>query len=130
MNKSDIFTGCYFHTLKISSVIFTVWKYKLLWHHIMNRMQHPRFERNMLKKHGKCNNKQKVQFLMLNMEFILLVRQNLKNIFIFCHKWKKFRIQHHTIEYPLYISTDILSHCGNINGLAYHVVYLHKTTFN
>ena len=71
-------------TLKISSVIFTVWKYKLLWHHIMNRMQHPRFERNMLKKHGKCNNKQKVQFLMLNMEFILLLRQNLKNIFIFC----------------------------------------------
>ena len=61
LNKRDIFTGYYFHTVKISKVLFSQCENNklLLRRHIMLCMQCLRLERNMFKNQFKCN-KQKI----------------------------------------------------------------------
>ena len=120
LNKSDIFTACYFHTVKISKVvlviIFTVWKsqVKWLWRHVMYCMQCLRFDIIIIKHQRKCNNR---KFNVFNFEYginftretwffkiftlsLLPTRENIKNPVSW---WNKFLIQRQTIEYPLFI---------------------------
>ena len=45
LNQGDIFTSCYFHTVKVSKVLFLKWEnYKQLRRHVMYSMQCLRFE--------------------------------------------------------------------------------------
>ena len=62
LNKRDIFTGSYFHILKISKVLFSHCENNMrLWRHGIYCMHCLRFERNMFKIQRKCN-KQKTQW--------------------------------------------------------------------
>ena len=77
LNKSDIFTGCYFHTVKMSKVSSSPCKInnECAWCHIIYCMQRPSFEKKNVKSQWKCN-KQKIQrFFPLNIEFLSRVRQ-------------------------------------------------------
>ena len=56
------FRGCYFHSVKISKVLFSQCENdKLLWRHVKYCIHVLRFEKNMFKIQRKCN-KQKIQW--------------------------------------------------------------------
>ena len=57
LNKSNIFTGCYFHTVKIKkNILYSLCEInKRMWRHVMNCIQRTKFERNMFKNERKCN---------------------------------------------------------------------------
>ena len=77
-NKSDIFTGSYYHTLKISSVIFTVSPSDVLFTYLKDT----------------CSKSK---------ENVILVLHTLEISNILSHSWNKVHIICQPIEYPLNI---------------------------
>ena len=107
LDKNDIFTGCYFHTVKI-----TVWK----WQAIVTSCRVLHAVTCSIDVHA-CSkakeNVKKLKIQTLNREFISHMRQDF--FFSYFHScfalvkiskllsqlWKKFHIQRQNIEYPL-----------------------------
>ena len=107
LNKSDTFTGCYFHTVKNIKI-------SKLWVHIMYWKQYLRFKRDIFKNQRKYN-KQKIQCFWCWIWNLFHSWDSIVSYFHSCfalkkikkilsHMWNKFNIKHQIIEFSLFIS--------------------------